>query len=183
MASLKRWTQQSQYGKALAAVLAEMRATGKYAIELKLKQKSAAVVVSLAAPNNFGAIYPKEIAEKFRAGREGHRVRRAPGPSSSPSGSPDQYIRMVRFDDYKSAERSRRAATAAAKSCYVDEIRWIPVPDVATRVAQMETGELEFADDLNIDAFDRLQKSAQRPPDHRRSRTTGSSRSSTRRKA
>src|SRR5215510_7564236 len=43
VASLKRWMQQSQYGKAVAAVLAEMRATGKYAIELKLKQKSAAV--------------------------------------------------------------------------------------------------------------------------------------------
>ena len=51
-----------------------------------------------------------------------------------------------------------------AKVAYVDEVRWIPVPDVATRVAQMETGELEFADDLNIDAFDRLQKSAQARP-------------------
>jgi peptide/nickel transport system substrate-binding protein len=42
----------------------------------------------------------------------------------------------------------------------VDEIRWIPVPEVATRVAQIETGELDFADDLNIDAYERLSKSA-----------------------
>jgi peptide/nickel transport system substrate-binding protein len=42
----------------------------------------------------------------------------------------------------------------------VDEIRWVPVPEVATRVAQMETGELDFADDLNLDAFDRLKKNA-----------------------
>ena len=38
------------------------------------------------------------------------------------------------------------------------------MPDVATRVAQMETGELDFADDLNIDAYDRLQKSANARP-------------------
>src|SRR5262249_28988498 len=65
VASLKRWMQQGQYGKALAAVTAEVKATGKYAIEIKLKQKYAAVEMNLAAPNNFGAIYRKEIAEKF----------------------------------------------------------------------------------------------------------------------
>ena len=32
---------------------------------MKLKEKSAIVVISLAVPNNFAAIYPKEIAEKF----------------------------------------------------------------------------------------------------------------------
>jgi peptide/nickel transport system substrate-binding protein len=40
----------------------------------------------------------------------------------------------------------------------VDEIRWVPVPEVATRVAQVETGELDFADDLNLDAFDRIKR-------------------------
>jgi peptide/nickel transport system substrate-binding protein len=35
---------------------------------------------------------------------------------------------------------------------------------VATRVAQVETGELDFADDLNLDAFDRLKKSANLRP-------------------
>ena len=162
VASLKRWTQQSQYGKALAAVLAEMRATGKYAIELKLKQKSAAVVVSLAAPNNFGAIYPKEIAEKFPPAEKVTEYV-GTGPFKLAEWKPDQYIRMVRFDDYKSRSEPT-SGYGGAKVAYVDEIRWIPVPDVATRVAQMETGELEFADDLNIDAFDRLQKSAQTRP-------------------
>src|SRR5262249_10318697 len=50
------------------------------------------------------------------------------------------------------------------KTVWVDELRWLPVPDVATRVAQMETGELDFADDLNIDAFERLQKSSSARP-------------------
>jgi peptide/nickel transport system substrate-binding protein len=162
VASLNRWMQQSQYGKALATVLAELRATGKYAIELKLKQKSAAVVVSLAAPNNFDAIYPKEIAEKFVPAEKATEFV-GTGPFKLAEWKPDQYIRMVRFDEYKSRGEPP-AGYGGGKTVYVDEIRWIPVPEVATRVAQMETGELEFADDLNIDAFDRLQKSANARP-------------------
>jgi peptide/nickel transport system substrate-binding protein len=162
VASLNRWMQQSQYGKALAAVLAEMRATGKYAIELKLKQKSAAVVVLLAAPNNFDAIYPKEIAEKFPPAEKVTEFV-GTGPFKLAEWKPDQYIRMVRFDDYKSRAEQPNGY-GGGKVAYVDEIRWISVPDVATRVAQMETGELDFADDLNIDAYDRLQKSAQARP-------------------
>jgi peptide/nickel transport system substrate-binding protein len=162
VASLKRWMQQSQYGRALAAVLAEMRATGKHAIELKLKQKSAAVVVALAAPNNFGAIYPKEIAEKFPPAEKATEFV-GTGPFKLAEWKPDQYIRMARFDDYK-ARSEPTSGYGGAKTAHVDELRWIPVPDVATRVAQMETGELDFADDLNIDAFDRLQKSPNARP-------------------
>src|SRR5207245_8838332 len=44
------------------------------------------------------------------------------------------------------------------QTAYGDEIRWQPVPEVATRVAQVETSELDFADDLNLDAYDRLKK-------------------------
>jgi peptide/nickel transport system substrate-binding protein len=166
VASLKRWMQQGQYGRALAAVIADVKtdvkATGKYAIELKLKQRYAAVEVCLAAPNNFGAIYPKEIAEKFPPAEKATEFI-GTGPYKLAEWKPDQYIRMVRFDDYKSLP-GKANGYGGAKTVWVDEIRWIPVPDVATRVAQMETGELEFADDLNIDAFDRLQKSANARP-------------------
>jgi peptide/nickel transport system substrate-binding protein len=162
VASLRRWMQQSQYGRALAAVLAEMRATGKHAIELRLKQRSAAVVVALAAPNNFGAIYPKEVAEKFPPQEKATEFI-GTGPFKLAEWKPDRYIRMVRFDGYRS-RTDPPSGYGGAKAAHVDEVRWIPVPDVATRVAQIETGELDFADDLNIDAFDRLQKSANARP-------------------
>ena len=162
VASLKRWGQQSQYGRALFAVVTDVRGVDPYTVEIRLKQKSAAVLVSLAAPNNFGAIYPKEIAEKFKP-QEKVTEFVGTGPFKLAEWKPDQYIRMVRFDDYKS--RSEPASGyGGGKTVWVDEIRWIPVPDVATRVAQIETGELDFADDLNIDAYDRLVKSANARP-------------------
>src|SRR5439155_186676 len=45
------------------------------------------------------------------------------------------------------------------KIAYVNELLWIPVPDAATRVAQIETGELDFADDLDLNAYERLKNS------------------------
>ncbi|MBI4011195.1 MAG: ABC transporter substrate-binding protein [Candidatus Rokubacteria bacterium] len=162
VASLKRWGQQSQYGRALFAVVTDVRGVDPYTVEMRLKQKSAAVLVALAAPNNFGAIYPKEIAEKFKP-QEKVTEFVGTGPFKLAEWKPDQYIRMVRFDDYKS--RSEPASGyGGGKTVSVDEIRWIPVPDVATRVAQIETGELDFADDLNIDAYDRLVRSANARP-------------------
>jgi peptide/nickel transport system substrate-binding protein len=154
VASLNRWGKQSIYGKALFAQVAEMRALDPYTVEMKLKEKSAIVLISLAVPNNFGAIYPKEIAEKF-APEVKVTEYVGTGPYKLAEWKPDQYIRMVRFDDYKS-RNEKPNGYGGGKTAWLDEIRWIPVPEVATRVAQVETGELDFADDLNLDAYDRL---------------------------
>ncbi|HEV8674090.1 MAG TPA: ABC transporter substrate-binding protein [Methylomirabilota bacterium] len=162
VASLNRWSKQSVYGKDLFTQVTELRAVDKSTVELKLKEKSAIVLINLAVPNNFGAIYPKEIAEKFPP-QEKVTEWIGTGPFKLAEWKPDQHIRMVRFDDYK--PRSEKPnGYGGAKIAYVDEVRWIPVPDVATRVAQIETGELDFADDLNPDAYDRLQRSPNARP-------------------
>jgi peptide/nickel transport system substrate-binding protein len=154
--SLKRWGQQSIRGKALFGLVGELRAVDEYTVELKLKQRSPIVLISLAATTNFGAIYPKEIAEKF-APQVKITEFVGTGPFRLAEWKPDQHIRMVRFDDYKPlGERPR--GYGGGKTVSVDEVRWIPVPDVATRVAQMETGELDAVDDLNIDAYERLRQ-------------------------
>ncbi len=162
VASLNRWGKQSNYGKSLFAQVAELRAVDRYTVEMKLKEKSAIVLISLAVPNNFGAIYPKEIAEKF-APEVKVTEYVGTGPFKLAEWKPDQYIRMVRFDDYKSRSEKPNGY-GGGKTAWVDEIRWVPVPEVATRVAQVETGELDFADDLNLDAYDRLKSNRRRPP-------------------
>ena len=154
VASLARWGKQSIYGKALFAQVAEWKALDKYSVEMKLKEKSAIVLISLAVPNNFGAIYPKETAEKFAPEVKATEYI-GTGPFKLAEWKPDQYIRMVRFDEY-SSRNEKPNGYGGGKTAYLDEVRWQPVPEVATRVAQVETGELDFADDLNLDAYDRL---------------------------
>jgi peptide/nickel transport system substrate-binding protein len=162
VASLGRWGKQSIYGKGLFTQVAELKALDKHTVEMRLKEKSAIVLISLAVPNNFGAIYPKEIAEKFAPEVKATEYV-GTGPFKLAEWKPDQYIRMVRFDDYK-ARNEKPNGYGGGKTAYVDEIRWIPVPEVATRVAQVETGELDFADDLNLDSYDRLKKSGSARP-------------------
>ena len=156
VASLARWGKQSIYGKALFAQVDTWKALDKYTVEMKLKEKSAIVLISLAVPNNFGAIYPKEIAEKFAPEVKATEYI-GTGPFKLAEWKPDQYIRMVRFDEYKSRNEAPNGY-GGGKTVYLDEVRFQPVPEVATRVAQVETGELDFADDLNLDAYDRLKK-------------------------
>jgi peptide/nickel transport system substrate-binding protein len=162
VASLLRWSKQSIYGKDLFSYVTDFRAVDKYTVEMKLKEKVAIVVINLAVANNFGAIYPKEIAEKFPP-QEKVTEFIGTGPYKLVEWKPDRYIRMARFDDYR-PRSEKRNGYGGAKIAYIDQIDWIPVPDVATRVAQIETGELEVADDLNADAYDRLRASANARP-------------------
>ena len=155
--SIIRWSKRSTYGKALFAQVADVRAPDKNSIEIKLKEKSAIVTISLAIPNNFAAIYPKEIAEKFPPDQ---RITEwiGTGPFKLAEWKPDQHIRMTRFDEYK-ALPGKQNGYGGNKTVYVDELRWIPVPDAASRAAQLESGDLDFADDLVADAYDRLKAS------------------------
>src|SRR5215475_5968301 len=155
-ASLNRWGAQSTYGKTLYARVAEVRAIDKYTVEMRMKEKTAIVVISLAIPNNAAAIYPLEICEKFKPADKATEWI-GTGPFKLVEWKPDRHIKMVRFDDYQ----PRKEATSGyggRKVVYVNELLWMPVPDAATRVAQIETGELDFADDLDLNAYDRLKK-------------------------
>jgi peptide/nickel transport system substrate-binding protein len=161
-ASIVRWSKRSVYGKSLFAQVADFKAVDKSTVEFKLKEKSAIVTISLAVPNNFGAIYPREIAEKFPPDQ---RITEwvGTGPFKLAEWKPDQHIRMTRYDDYKPVS-GKQSGYGGGKVVYVDELRWIPVPDAASRAAQLESGDLDFADDLVADAYDRLKANAQVQP-------------------
>jgi peptide/nickel transport system substrate-binding protein len=158
VASLNRWGAQSTYGKTLYARVAEVKAVDKYTVEMKMKEKTAIVVISLAIPNNAAAIYPQEICEKFKPAEKATEWI-GTGPFKLAEWKPDRHIKMVRFDDYQ-PRKEAASGYGGRKVVHVNELLWMPVPDAATRVAQIETGELDFADDLDLNAYERLKKTA-----------------------
>src|SRR5262245_23247683 len=87
VASLNRWGGYAVQAKSLWASVEEVRPAGKYAIELRLKEKSGIVLISLANANNFGAIYPKETAEKYPTPNHATASIR-PGPYHSAASKP-----------------------------------------------------------------------------------------------
>jgi peptide/nickel transport system substrate-binding protein len=162
VASLKRWGGYAAQAKALWASVEDVRPSGKYAVELWLKEKVGIVLIALANANNFGAIYPKEIAEKYPTPNKVTEYI-GTGPYKFVEWKPDSHIRMVRYDDYK-ARPEPPNGWGGQKIAYADEIRWIPMPDVATRVAALESGEVDFADDLQADAFSRIKENPKLRP-------------------
>jgi peptide/nickel transport system substrate-binding protein len=158
VASLNRWGAQSTYGKTLYARVAEVRAVDKYTVQMQLKEKTATVVISLAIPNNFAAIYPKEVVDKFKPAEKATEYI-GTGPFKLVEWKPDRHIKMVRFDDYQ-PRKEPASGDGGRKVVHINELLWLPVPDAATRVAQIETGEVDFADDLDLNAYDRLKKTA-----------------------
>ena len=115
-------------GKALFAQVADVQGRrqvhGRAASSRRSRRSS---VLALAVPNNFAAIYPKEIAEKFPPGEKvteyvGHRPLQARGVEARPA-HPDGPLRRL-----QAAEREAQRLRRRRRSAYVDEIRWIPVP-------------------------------------------------------
>jgi peptide/nickel transport system substrate-binding protein len=77
------------------------------------------------------------------------------GPFRFVEHKPDRHIRVARFKDY--AARSEAADGHGGKrTAWVDEIHFLPVPEVAVRVAGIESGEYHFAQTVKQDQYDRL---------------------------
>ena len=162
VASLKRWGGYAAQAKPLWGAVEGVRAVDRHTVELRLKEKVGIVLISLANSNNFGAIYPKEIAEKYPTPQKVTEYV-GTGPFKFVEWKPDSHIRMVRFDDYKPRPEPA-TGYGGAKAAHVDEIRWIPMPDVATRVAALESGDVDFVDDLQPDAYQKIRGNAKLRP-------------------
>jgi ABC-type transport system substrate-binding protein len=178
VASIRRWSQRAVYGKSLFAQVVDFRAVDKYTVQFKLKEKSAIVVISLAVPNGFGAIYPKEVADKFPPDQ---RITEfiGTGPFKLVEWKPDQYIR--RYLTTKPGA-SRALATAVPRSrtwtsCAGSRCRTRRA--APPRSSQATSTSPTTSSPTPMTGSRRTSMSSPSSYGH----TTGSSRSSTRRKA
>ncbi len=120
VASLTRWGKQSIYGKALFAQVADLRGRG----QVHGRAEAQGAVAHRADGAGGAQQLRRDLSQGDRrevpAPGEDHRVRRAPVRFRLAEWKPDQYIRMVRFDDYKprseKPERLRRRQDRVATS-------------------------------------------------------------------
>jgi peptide/nickel transport system substrate-binding protein len=153
VASLSRWGRIATVGKLLFKSVQSIQAKDRYTVELRLASPSGIVVSALANASQFPAIYPKEVVEAAGDGQIKDFV--GTGPFRFVERVPDRYVRVARFDRY--AARPEPASGYGGKRiAHVDEIQFIPVPDVATRAAGVESGEYHFSDWIAPDSYERL---------------------------
>jgi peptide/nickel transport system substrate-binding protein len=157
VACLQRWTKLATRGKGVAAKIDKIEATDDHTVTISLNTSYSPLLTLLAFSNSAAMIVPQETLGDTLSSIVGT------GPYKLVDHKPDQYIQLGRFDDYQSRTEPTDAAFGERKQ-YLDEIRFVPVPDANTRVEGLSSGQFVFADSLPIQAYDRLSSNANAEP-------------------
>ena len=153
VASLKRWGRLATPGKAVWRNVEGVEARDPYTVAMLLKEPSGALLQALARPNNGAAIYPKDVVDA--AGDAPVKDYIGTGPYRFVEHKPDRHVRVARFKDYV-ARTDPPNGPGGKRTAYLDEILFMPVPEVAVRLAGVETGEYHYAQQIKQDQFDRV---------------------------
>ena len=151
--SLKRWGKLATPGKAIFRNVEGVEAKDPLTVAMFLKEPSAILLMGLARPNNGAVIYPKEVMAAV--GDSAIKENIGTGPYRFVEHRPDRHIRLARFKEY-SARAEAPNFFGGKRNAYLDELRFIPVPDVAVRLAGAESGEYHFAQQIKQDQYDRI---------------------------
>ena len=157
VASLNRWLEVATRGKGVADKVASVEATGPHEVTIVMSEPYAPLLSLLAFSNSAAAIYPEEIIADTIETVVGT------GPYRIAEHVPDQYLQLVRFDEYVSRDEPSSGASGKREQL-PDEIRFVPVPDPNTRVEGLLSGQFVFADGLPAESFGRLEESAAADP-------------------
>ncbi|MGB6241351.1 MAG: ABC transporter substrate-binding protein [Castellaniella sp.] len=151
VASLKRWMEVSPRGKSVAAEVVSVEAASDSVLTFKLKSPYAPLLAQLALPTSMAAVMPAstiaaQLTEFIGTGPYRLKERR-----------PDQYTILEKFDQY-AARTEAPDGYGGRRIAYIQELRFIPVPDSNTRVEGVLSGQFDFADLLPTEAAGRLEQ-------------------------
>jgi peptide/nickel transport system substrate-binding protein len=161
VASLNRWGKIATVGKRLFSQVESFKALDKYTVEFRLKGPSGIVLPALANTNQFPAIYPKEAIDEAGDGQLKQHI--GTGPYRFVERIPDRHIKLARFDKY-AARTEPQSGFGGKKIAYTDEIVFFPVPEMATRIAGIESGDYHIADWIAPDSYKRLKENPKLEP-------------------
>jgi peptide/nickel transport system substrate-binding protein len=155
VASMKRWGQFGARGKLLMGNATSVEATGKYEVTLKLSAPNGAWKTLIADVNGGLAIYPEEIVSKAGNQPIEQKDYIGTGPYKFKEWRPNRYVEVEKFDRYNS-RKDAGDGFAGARVANFDAIRFVPVPDVGTRVSGVQAGDYDYAEMISGDLYDTL---------------------------
>ena len=126
-----------------------------YTVVFRLSYATMTLLDALAYPVGTLVIFPKEVIEGKEAGKLTDADMIGTGPYKFAEWKPDQYLKVVRFEDYQPLG-TEVDGLGGGKIPYFDEIYLYPVPESAARVAGLETGEYDYAAAPPTTDYDRL---------------------------
>ncbi len=152
LASLKRWGKYGSRGGLLFANVTGIAATGKYEITINLKAPFGPWKNLMAFINGGPAIYPASVLAG--AGKEPLKPEQyiGTGPYKFSRWKPNRFVELVRYDGYVSAP-GKANGYAGKREAMIDTLRFMPVPDVGTRVSGLKAGDYDYAESIPGDLF------------------------------
>ena len=157
VASLKRWGEYGSRGKLLLKAAESIEATGSHEVTIKLSAPNGAWRNLLAFPNGGPVIYPADIVTA--AGAEPIKKENyiGTGPYKFNDWRPNRYVELVKFDKYAPSSLPT-SGLAGKRVAILDKLRFMPVPDVGTRVSGVQAGDYDYAEFIPGDLYDDLSK-------------------------
>jgi peptide/nickel transport system substrate-binding protein len=149
-ASLNRWAEHGSRGQLLGLESAE--ATGDMEVTLNLAATNGAWKSMLAFINGGPAIYPAEIVSAAGGDPIAAENYVGTGPYKFGEIRPNRHVELVRFEDY-SAHPDAGDGAAGAREANFETIRFVPVPDVGTRVSGVQAGDYDYAEYISGDLY------------------------------
>jgi peptide/nickel transport system substrate-binding protein len=150
-ASITRWGRLHTTGKTMFKTIEAVEAKDPHTLVIHLKEPSGSLLYALASP--YLAIHPKSVMDA--AGDQPVKELIGTGPYRFVEHRADRHIRVARFKEY-AARSEAPDGHGGKRTAWVDEIHFLPVPEVSVRVAGVESGDYHFAQTVKQDQYERL---------------------------
>ncbi|WP_020620024.1 ABC transporter substrate-binding protein [Paenibacillus daejeonensis] len=152
VASMNRWLVTSSRAKSLL-VGAEFTEVDPYTVALTVPQATSDVLILLSSQAQFPAIMPKEIIDNAPA--DGINEYIGTGPYKFQEWKQDQYIHLVRYDEYQSVDKDP-SGFDGRKEAPTANLYFHFVTDHSTRINGIKTGQYDVADSIPTENYDEL---------------------------
>ncbi|MCK1682999.1 ABC transporter substrate-binding protein [Bradyrhizobium sp. 147] len=151
VASLKRWAAVDGMGQKLMDFTASIEATDAKTITLKLKEPYGLVLDSIGKPSSRVAfMMPKRLAETPPDKQIPEQIGSGPFKFVQSEFQPGVKAVYVKNTDY--VPRKEPASwTSGGKVVKVDRVEWITMPDSQTAVNALQSGDIDFMENLPYD--------------------------------
>src|SRR6476469_373074 len=157
VASLKRWAAVDGMGQKLMDFTASIEATDAKTITLKLKEPYGLVLDSIGKPSSRVAfMMPKRLAETPPDKQIPEQIGSGPFKCVASEFQPGVKAVYVKNTDY--VPRKEPASwTSGGKVAKVDRVEWITMPDSQTAVNALQSGDIDFVENLPYDMLPLLE--------------------------
>ncbi|MFN3259266.1 MAG: ABC transporter substrate-binding protein [Pikeienuella sp.] len=151
IASLKRWGERDGMGQKLMTFVADMQPDGDAVMVMTLKEPYGLVLDSLAKPSsNVPFIMPARIASTPSTEPIPEQIGSGPFKWNADEFQPGVVAVYEKFEGY--VPRSEPSSWAAGgKVVNVDRVEWVVMPDDQTKLAALQSGEIDYWEDVPAD--------------------------------